>query len=315
MNTSLTEQPLAYWRCHSELPYGVQIGSTVVSVLLSLLIVNSAFGITFSYSNLSLKGMFNKVEKRAIIIQYLIAMPLFEIFVIWGPDWTDGIAHNSTSSVVSWLAVNCLSVILVIVAFFSLQRYRMLIHVAQCMRAPTAVMFFSDRLINFSIGVEGVFIGAVFVTSMFELFHVHRFLSPSRRQPMPLDIAPDPAPAPVPLVTPTTPTHESERRRPAEAEEVVFKDNGPQSPKQKHEYDESVPLSVQHQLYAQQRHKVAANTLKSLTNLKGNESARTLKRMVAPLRDIQTAGQSVSSGSQSERAKAAEDDDTALSDF
>jgi hypothetical protein len=308
MNGTVADIPLAYWHCHSELPYGVQVASSVVSLLLSLLVVNSAFGAAFNFSHMTLKGMFNKVEKRAIIFQYLVTMPLFEVFVIWGPDWTDAITRNSTSSVVAWLAVNCLSVVLVILSFFALHRYRMLIHVAQCMRAPTAVMFFCDRIINFSIGVEGVFIGGVFVCSMFELFHVHRFLTPARKHVPLLDIPPD-----RPLVpTPSTPTHESER---AHRAETVYKDTPPPAPAPEPEFDPGVPMSVQNQLRAKERHQRAAVALNRISNLRGNESARTLKRIVEPLRRPDP-GNSVSSGSVSERAPvAAADDDTALSDF
>jgi hypothetical protein len=307
MNVTGPDIPLAYWHCHSELPYGVQVASSVVSLLLSLLVVNSAFGAAFNFSHQTLKGMFNKVEKRAIIFQYLVTMPLFEVFVIWGPDWTDAITRNSTSSVVAWLAVNCLSVVLVVLSLFALHRYRMLIHVAQCMRAPTAVMFFCDRIINFSIGVEGVFIGAVFVCSMFELFHVHRFLTPARKQAPLLDIPPD-----RPLVpTPTTPTHESER---AHRAETVYR-NAPSQPEPEPEFEPGVPLSVQKQILDKTRHKRAAAALGRLSNLKGNESARTLQRIVEPLRRP-AAGNSVSSGSVSERTPVAgADDDTALSDF
>jgi hypothetical protein len=301
--------PLAYWRCHSELPQSLMIASSTVTAMLTLLVVNAAFGMSYNFSHASLGRMFNKAEKRAIFAQYIFAMPLFEVFVIWTPV---GIAPNSTSSVVSWLVINSLSVALVIVSIFSLQRYRWFVHVAQSMRAPTAIMFFCDRIINFSIGVEGVFIGAVFACSLFELFHVHRFNVQKPPKVSPVDMPPDP-----PIVRePTTPTHRTELRQHDAEEEVVRK------PAETYEFDETVPLSVQHQLLAKVRHKKAAAALSSLSNLKGNESARTIQRLVAPLRRHEV-GTSVSSGSMSDRASlppssaapAGAEDESALSSF
>jgi hypothetical protein len=40
-----------------------------------------------------------------------------------------------------------------------------------------AIMFFCDRIINSEIGIEGIFIGAMFLCSVFEFFHVQDYFS------------------------------------------------------------------------------------------------------------------------------------------
>lgn len=185
MNSTATQiSPLSYFHCHNLVPDGVLIASTVVSGLLSLLMFNSAFGASCFFSNKDLYQVFNAMERRAIIIQYLIAMPLFELLVVWGPQLTPSIDHNSSSSVINWLVVNSMSLGLVIGSLFATHRYRMLIHVAQCFRLPLATMYFCDRAINFTIGVEGVFIGAVFFCATFEMVHVHQYYTKYKRTPL-----------------------------------------------------------------------------------------------------------------------------------
>lgn len=174
-----TDFPLSYWHCHSAVPDGVLIASSFISGVLSLVLLNAAFGAACAFSHKDLTRMFNAVEKFVIVFQYLIAMPAFELFVIWGPSLTIGINHNSSSSVVSWIAVNSLSLFFALASIFASARYRALMHVAQCMRAPMAIVFFCDRAINFSVGVEGVFITFVFIGGFIEMIYVHQYLAPS----------------------------------------------------------------------------------------------------------------------------------------
>jgi len=185
---NITTQPdtlLSYWHCHNYIPQSVLIASTVINGLLCMFIVNAAFGIAFYFAHNDLKRVFNTMERRAIVLQYLFAMPLFELFVVWGPQLQLGINHNSSSSVITWLTVNTLSLGLVLGSLCATHRYRMLIHVAQCMRMPLAVMYFCDRAINFTVGVEGVFIGFVFICAAFEMVHVHQYFTKYMHQRMP----------------------------------------------------------------------------------------------------------------------------------
>lgn len=158
--------------CIDFVPHGVLVASSFVSALLSLLMLNATFGATWSFSHSALRTMFSSMERRAIALQYLVAMPFFELFVVWGPHIDVGIDHNSTSSVVAWLVVNTLCVGFLFVATFSLHRYRALVYRAQSARMPLAIVYFCDRSINFTVGVEGVFIGFVFGCAMFEMSQV-----------------------------------------------------------------------------------------------------------------------------------------------
>lgn len=174
-----------HW-CRHYLPLSIFVVSSVVSGLLSLLMLNALLGATKKYTRSQLKRIFYPTERKIVVLQYAVCLPMFELFVIWGSQLGISIDGNTASIVITWIVVNIVRILLVLSACCATTNYRLMIHVVQCYNLPLAVMFFTDRIINSVIGVEGIFIGILCVLALFEFFHVQDYFSVVANAQMPL---------------------------------------------------------------------------------------------------------------------------------
>jgi hypothetical protein len=165
-----------HW-CRHYLGETVLASSTTISLLLSTVMLNAMFGATLRFTRSQLRRIFYPTERKIAFLQYALFMPLFEVFVIWGSKLGISIDTSTASVIVTWIVINAVCLVLVLSSCRAVGNYRLLIHVAQCYRLPMAIMFFCDRLINSEIGIEGIFIGAMFLCSLFEFFHVQDYFS------------------------------------------------------------------------------------------------------------------------------------------
>jgi len=165
-----------HW-CRHYLPITVLAVSTGVSLFLSLLMLNAIFGATMKFTRSQTMRMFYPTEKKVAFLQYVICLPAFEAFVIWGSYLGVSIDGNTASIVITWIVMNIVRILLVLSSCRAVGNYRLMIHVSQCFNLPLAVMFFTDRIINSSIGIEGIFIGTLCLLALFEFFHVQDYFS------------------------------------------------------------------------------------------------------------------------------------------
>lgn len=163
--------------CDDRFGGGVLALSTVVVVLVCLCMLCATFGFAWRHSHTTLKKMFNPMERRFILVQYLFVIPLFEIVVVWGTHSGVLSDESSGSSIVTWILFNMWCLVLLVVALFSGERYRFVVHMQQCMRFPVALMFFCDRFYNAVMGVEGAIISCMIMCSFFEVLGASDYCS------------------------------------------------------------------------------------------------------------------------------------------
>ena len=165
-----------HW-CRHYLPDGVLIASTVVSLILSLIMINAMCGATCRFARSHLRRIFYPTERKVVLVQYALCMPLFELFVIWGTKMGVSADTDSASIVVSWLVINAICLVVLGVSCCSQKNYRLLIRDAQSFRFPMSIVFFCDRAFNSVIGVECIFIILLMAFSVFEFFHVQDYFA------------------------------------------------------------------------------------------------------------------------------------------
>lgn len=172
-------------------PHGLRVASTLFAVLVALLSLNTAFGATWSQSHSSLKDLFEPVERRAMLAQYMLAVPLFEWFVVWGSPSGFSVEPNSSSVLIMHVLVSVLSVALLGLAQVAILRARALVHITQAMRIVVCIAVFCDRATRRVLGYEAFFVGVVLVCAMFEVVHVRvNFIVPAGRASESVDDTP-----------------------------------------------------------------------------------------------------------------------------
>ena len=155
-------------------PHTLRVVSSVLTALVCLLSLNSAFGATWHFSRRALGSLFEDIEKRAMLLQYVIFLPLFELFVVWGSQVDAGnIAHNCSATLLVHIIISALSLAIICSAQFMLTRFRPLLHAAQCWRIVICVAVLCDRGVRGVIGYESFFTALVLGCALFEIAHVN----------------------------------------------------------------------------------------------------------------------------------------------
>ena len=166
-----TAAPTAYHACqnHHTLPVGVLICTTAFSVLTCLLTINAYWCCTTVVRYHLIRQRSSKTERRCIILHYLVMLPMFELFVIWGPHLNIHVAPNNSSVVVAWLVVLGSVLMLLAFGFWSTRAHLFALQMTQVLQAPAMVFFLVDRAMHSALGVEAIFIFGVLLCVLFEM--------------------------------------------------------------------------------------------------------------------------------------------------
>lgn len=153
-------------------PHALRVMSTLLSVCVSLLSLNTCLGALWFHSHRTLGLMFSPLERRAMLVQYLFALPLFELLVVWGSSVDASISANSSSVLACHVVVLTLSLVLLALAQCSLVHVRSYVYIAQAMRISLVVFVACDRATRAVLGYEGMVLAIMLVCAMFEVLHV-----------------------------------------------------------------------------------------------------------------------------------------------
>ena len=163
-------------------PHTLRVTSSVLTSLVCLLSLNSVFGATWHFSRRALSSLFEDLEKRAMLLQYVLFLPLFEIFVVWGSRIdSGGIAHNCSMTLLVHIIISALSLAIIGFAQFMLIRFRPLLHAAQCWRIVICVVVLCDRGVRGVIGYESFFTALVLGCALFEIAHINVIIFDERK--------------------------------------------------------------------------------------------------------------------------------------
>ena len=162
-------------------PSSVLVLSTFLSLTVAAMILFSFYCRTFRLSKGAIGRQVTHLEKRVALVHYLVCIPLFELFVIWGQHFNFGIRASSPSAVLLWVAMLLAQLLALVVAFFSSNNYRMMVHVTQILAAACSIEFFIDKAVRNAIGVEGMIISALIVCGVIEIYSVPDFFRPDSR--------------------------------------------------------------------------------------------------------------------------------------
>ena len=141
---------------HTSLPIGLLGCTTAFTLLLIVLTLNSYFCCTTTISHQVLRRLSSKRERRVILVHYLIALPLFEIFVIWGPHFDSRVQESSAVVVVGWLHVLAVSVCATLLGCLSAYGHVFAMQFVQVLQFPMLLLFVSDRVLYHTFGVESI---------------------------------------------------------------------------------------------------------------------------------------------------------------
>lgn len=284
-------------------PHSLRVASTVFAVLAALLSINMAFGATWSQSRNSLQELFEPVERRAMLAQYLLAVPLFEWFVVWGSPVAFSVAPNASSVLIMHTLVSILSVVLLCMAQVLTVRSRALLHITQSMRIVVCIAVFCDRATRRVLGYEAFFVAVVLMCAMFEVVHVRvNFILPASRTDSTLEDTPLRRLAQI-----RDRNHEAARR-----ERIAQMANNMQIDAASDDessvdfecFNDDVPLSARTHLRTQNAEAALAGTLRKVTDMDVEHmNASQTRRALAELqRAVVSAGVTNSASSASQPA-------------
>lgn len=155
--------------CWDELPPYVLVVSSVFLGLVCLFSLNAFFCVTCGYTNVQLRELSSRVERRMAVLYYVLALPLFELFVIWGPHLGLAIERTTSSLVAGWMCVNLFNFFFVFGGFCSPKMHAFSLYITQSWQSLCMFFFFFDRLFNSTIGAEALFIVPVFLLGLLQL--------------------------------------------------------------------------------------------------------------------------------------------------
>jgi len=162
----------AYHVCqnHHLLPTGVLVCTTAFAVFASFMTLNAYFCCNTAVRHQLIRSMSTKNERRCILLHYLIALPLFEAFVIWGPHLDIRVRPCSASVVVGWLAILIVILLLLAAGFWSARAHVYSLQLTQVLQLPAMLLFLCDRALYHSLGVESIFIILILFLVSAEMF-------------------------------------------------------------------------------------------------------------------------------------------------
>lgn len=143
---------------HSDLPMGVLIASTAFVGVLCVISINAYFCCNTLLGHTEIRKMSTKAERRFVLLHYLVILPLFQGFVIWGPQLDPRVLNNSASVVVAWLAVNVVSSLLLALGFWSARFHVFSLQMVQVIQWPVFLFFLCDRALYGAMGIESLFV-------------------------------------------------------------------------------------------------------------------------------------------------------------
>jgi len=173
------------FEAHTSLPLAVLGCTSALTALLILLTLNSYFCCTATLNHKVLRRLTRRGERRAVLLHYLIVLPLFEIFVIWGPHFDERVQPSSASVVVGWLAVLAVSCCTTIVGCVSGYAHVFSLQFVQVLQFPMMLLFLCDRALYHTLGVESICTVAMLAVVVCELYLRAR---PNMQMPVTTDI-------------------------------------------------------------------------------------------------------------------------------
>ena len=150
-------------------PAGVVTSSVIFTAMISILSLNAYWCCTTSTRLRAIRLMSSKAERLCVLAHYIVALPLFEVFVVAGPHMDIKIGPNSPSVVVTWICLLVLGLLGFAIAFWSTRAHIFSLQFAQLLQGSGAVLILCDRAINRRLGVEAVFIIALLVCVAYEM--------------------------------------------------------------------------------------------------------------------------------------------------
>ncbi len=138
------------------LPDAVLALSSACTLIVALLVLNSYFCCTPATTHYQVRRQASRHERLLVLVHYALALPLFELVVVWGSRYAQ-LAPNGASVVVSWICVQLLLMILLSASFWTQRVHVFALHMSQVMQVPAMVLFIADRALYHELGVECVF--------------------------------------------------------------------------------------------------------------------------------------------------------------
>ena len=149
------------------LPDAVLALSSAATLIVALLVLNSYFCCTPATTHYQIRQQASKYERLLVLIHYTVALPLFELVVVWGSRYAQ-LPPNGASVVVSWIFVQLCMMLLLSISFWTARVHAFALHMSQVLQAPMMLFFLCDRALYHELGLEGTFCALVLVFAVAE---------------------------------------------------------------------------------------------------------------------------------------------------
>ena len=154
---------------HHLLPVGVLVCTSVLTGMVCLLTLNAYFFCNTAVRFQMVRRLSSKSERRCVVVHYLVLLPLFTIFVVWGPHLQIGVLPNGSSVLAAWVGVLVTCLVLLAMGFWSVKAYMWSLELSQVLQAPAMLFFLCDRALYHALGVESIFVASLLFVVVLEM--------------------------------------------------------------------------------------------------------------------------------------------------